>query len=380
LGRTPVSALLRRTPTGSHQTCSWLTRVCCATAHHIRVRGLLGALLCVSLAMGPVHSRAESTTDPDGTVHITSLVVPLSDFLSQEASSALRNRSPFSFNPPILDADIATVRASAEKNYKVVADRMLRRYPVKIDAQEMAGVHTDIVIPKDGVSARNRERVLVNLHGGGFFLGAGSGALVESIPVASVAKIKVVTVDYRMAPEHKFPAGNEDVAAVYRELLKQYRPSSIGIYGCSAGGTLTAQVVAWFHKQRMPRPGAIGIFGASGIRGSHGDSTYLAPALVHSPQTGPLRHGSYFDDVPLDDPLVSPARDLDVLARFPPTLLINSTRHPSVSGALYTFAGDAAAGADAALPLARSGAGCSVHTDADDGDSVSTGARLFEAV
>jgi epsilon-lactone hydrolase len=114
------------------------------------------------------------------------------------------------------------------------------------------------------------------MHGGAFAVGSVRGGLAESIPVAAVAGIKVITVDYRMAPEHQFPAASEDVASVYKELLKKYKPKNIGIYGCSAGGMLAGQSVAWFQKQRLPRLGAIGIFCAGGDANPSGDSRYLA--------------------------------------------------------------------------------------------------------
>ena len=79
------------------------------------------------------------------------------------------------------------------------------------------------------------------------------------MPVASLGKIRVVAVDYRQGPEHVFPAASEDVTAVYRELLKHYPAENIGIYGNSAGAVLTAMVIAWFQKEGLPRPGAIGL-------------------------------------------------------------------------------------------------------------------------
>jgi len=59
------------------------------------------------------------------------------------------------------------------------------------------------------------------------------------------------------------PAASEDVEAVYRELLKEYQPEHIGIFGCSAGGGLTAQAVAWFQSKALSRPRAVGIFAAA---------------------------------------------------------------------------------------------------------------------
>ncbi len=62
--------------------------------------------------------------------------------------------------------------------------------------------------------------MLINLHGGGF--NSDSGSLIEGIPIANLAKIKVVSVYYRLAPENPFPAAVDDVVAVYKELLKTY--------------------------------------------------------------------------------------------------------------------------------------------------------------
>jgi hypothetical protein len=75
-------------------------------------------------------------------------------------------------------------------------------------------------------------------------------ALLESVPIASVGRFKVITVDYRQAPEATFPVASEDVAAVYKDLLKTYKPENIGVYRCSAGGALTAQAGAWFVAYR----------------------------------------------------------------------------------------------------------------------------------
>ena len=54
------------------------------------------------------------------------------------------------------------------------------RYPVNVEHKTIAGIYTDIVTPKDGVAARNRNRILLNVHGGGFVSGARTAALVES--------------------------------------------------------------------------------------------------------------------------------------------------------------------------------------------------------
>ena len=89
------------------------------------------------------------------------------------------------------------------------------------------------VAPAKGIPAAKRDRVLINLHGGGFRVD--SGSFVESIPIANLTQTLVVSVDYRLAPQNKFPAAVDDVIAVYKELLKTYKSTNIAIYGTSAG-------------------------------------------------------------------------------------------------------------------------------------------------
>ena len=102
-------------------------------------------------------------------------------------------------------------------------------------------MRTDIITPITSPET-NHSRVLINLHGGGF--NSDSGSLIEGVPIANLAKIKVVSVYYRLAPENPFPAAVDDVIAVYKELLKTYKPQSIGIFGTSAGAARSSRASA----------------------------------------------------------------------------------------------------------------------------------------
>ena len=179
--------------------------------------------------------------------------------------------------------------------------------------------------PASGIAPSNTNRVLINLHGGAFLAGAVYLGRVESAPIAALGRIKVVSVDYRQGYEHKFPAASEDVAAVFEALAKQYPPRNIGIYGCSAGGALTAQATAWLLDEGMPAPGAIGIFGSGAGRG-RGDAMYfsaIAAGQVPPPVAAasrPARRGGgfgYFSATNPDDRLVNPLVAPELLARFP---------------------------------------------------------------
>ena len=184
----------------------------------------------------------------DGTVEVPAQVVPMSTFLSPEAKAYVTQHLKDMQDPEILKQDAGVPRFM--KGY-IARDYELFAFEKK--DQKIGGVHVFVYTPKNGVSAENKSRVLINLHGGGFS-GCWPGcAELESIPVAALGQIEVVSVDYREGPDHKFPAASEDVATVYQELLKTYKPKSIGIYGCSAGGMQAALSVAWFGPTIFPR-------------------------------------------------------------------------------------------------------------------------------
>ncbi len=281
---------------------------------------------------------ARPTFSPDGTVHVPAFDLPPSTLLSPEALAAQKARAAMPIIDRMAGAPVADLRAMTERFLVPQVAKMRERYAVDIVEQQIGGVRTRIITPRAGEA--DGSRVLINLHGGGFMMCAEGCAMVESIPIAALGRYKVVTVDYRQGPENVFPAASQDVAAVYQELLKSYRPQNIGIYGCSAGGSLTAQSVAWFDDKHIPMPGAVGIFGAGGVRFGAGDSAYVAGYIDASfPPPGPdgfTAPLAYFKGADMNGRLVSPAAYPDIAAKFPPTLIITGTRAMDMSPAIYT--------------------------------------------
>lgn len=274
--------------------------------------------------------------ESDGSVTSPALSVPYSAFASPEARAFFPKMLAAGSKAPPITAPIAQNRTFYDRMNSDRAARMEKMYPVNVHSETIAGVGTDVVLPAQGVSEANLHRVLINLHGGAFLWGAHSGGLVESVPIASLGRIKVITVDYRQGPEHTFPAASDDVEAVYRALLKQYKPSEIGIYGCSAGGILTGEAVARLITDKLPVPAAIGTFCGS-VLDIDGDSAYVAPVLNGQ---GVPEHRLTFADLPYfhganpRDPLVQPGVSPTLLAKFPPTLLITGTRDATMSSVL----------------------------------------------
>jgi acetyl esterase/lipase len=146
---------------------------------------------------------------------------------------------------------------------------------------------------------------------------------------------------------------------VYREVLKTYRPASIGLYGCSAGGLLTAQAVAWFYRENLPAPGAIGVF-CAGLGGFFiGDSPILGgplngmlrpmparPPANSESANAPASAFGYLASVARTNPLAYPLHSPELLAKFPPTLFVSATRGFEFSAALGSHNALAKAGVE----------------------------------
>jgi acetyl esterase/lipase len=330
-----------------------------STIWHVKRAGL--AIVCavaLGVALAPQMATAldPPRIDDDGTIHVLAFDLPESSFLSIEARVALKQiRTDDAFQvafrkcPPIEGADRATAPAirqcQADAFYKTEFYKGIRaRYAVTLAPQEIRGVYTEVFTPSDGIAPTNRNRVLINLHGGSFYCCARINSHLESIPIASVGRIKVVSIDYRQAPESVFPAASEDVAAVYQELLKRYKAKNIGLYGCSAGGALTAQAMAWFQREKLPLPGAIGMFCFGSPTADSGDaldsdSGNLSRALTGLDVREILRSlPDYYHGVDRKNPLASPGDYDEIMAKFPPSLLISGTRDLALSSVLATHA------------------------------------------
>jgi monoterpene epsilon-lactone hydrolase len=183
------------------------------------------AVFLPGIALG--QAQPSTTFDKNGTLHIAGYQLPQSELVSDEFKMAYAQHLIDSKSWPMLAPPVNAPRAEwdrfdAESNRLIFGPSVKwaeEHLPVDIVETKMAGVSVGIITPQNGIDPRNEYRVLINLHGGGFTMGrslvAGKG---ESIPVAAVGCIKVVTVDYRMVPYASYPAASEDVEAVYREL------------------------------------------------------------------------------------------------------------------------------------------------------------------
>jgi acetyl esterase/lipase len=214
--------------------------------------------------------------------------------------------------------------SSAERKFRAALPivRLLQAYlPLSVArwAEKRSATHVRLpaditreVVSADGVRCEwfipeNSPQVLVYLHGGGFIYGLST---VHRQMVAYLARkmgIRTLMVDYRVAPEHPFPAALEDCVTAYRWLLKQGIPSqNIVMAGDSAGGNLTISTLMKLRDSGDPLPAAAACLSPvidMTDREDHFKGFY--DPLLH-PKAGRIYRESYVANNDPHNPLISP--------------------------------------------------------------------------
>ncbi|GBD14461.1 Monoterpene epsilon-lactone hydrolase [bacterium HR25] len=124
---------------------------------------------------------------------------------------------------------------------------------VKYEPVGAGGVRAEWVVPQEV----SDDRTILYLHGGGYVLCSPHTHREMVAHLAKAARARALLIDYRLAPEHPFPAAVEDSLAAYRWLLGQgVRPQRIAIAGDSAGGGLTVATLVGLRYTGQPLPAA----------------------------------------------------------------------------------------------------------------------------
>uniref|UniRef100_UPI0035CC4F27 alpha/beta hydrolase n=1 Tax=uncultured Sphingomonas sp. TaxID=158754 RepID=UPI0035CC4F27 len=273
--------------------------------------GVLALLLATALA-GP--ATAQTAKPPERNI----LTWPTPETVSPAGRAAATAAASFVMPDPL--PPMPVIRQLVGGMQAAMGRQLEKRYAVRIEDAVIAGVPVRIIYPK-GVTALGKAPVLLDLHGGGGKVDAGS--LTETIQIAALTGIPVVAVLYRLTPEHPYPAGLDDALAVYQALEKDRTASRIGVYGTSAGAVLSGQLIARLASLGRPIPAALGFFSGNADASRKGDSMSWMPM-----PGGPLGADPTYA-IPLTDPVLSPLYGR--LATYPATLLVTSTRDLALS-------------------------------------------------
>jgi acetyl esterase/lipase len=289
-------------------------------SQHVTAMNAFAFLLAAAFAT--IRPDAAAAAGPDGSVTIEKLHIPLSDTLSPEMRDSLINHPWPHLSPDKQEAFMQDVAAKKNEN-------ATKRFDAKVVHEEWSGVPVNIITP--GKIAKGADdAILLHIHGGGFRSCAKACSYSEAIPIAGLSGVQTVSVDYTLVPEAQFPFAVEQIISVYRKLLAHHRPSKIAIFGSSAGAVLTGEVTARLIKDGLPVPAALGIFSGSANLSENGDSPsfYTISGVADNGHNGSeiLEKNAlaYAGQTDLHDPLLSPV--YSDLSKFPPTLLMTSTR------------------------------------------------------
>jgi len=184
---------------------------------------------------------------------------------------------------------------------------------VTISEYTLAGIHGELLTPQ-GNEAR-KGQLLWYIHGGGFTTGAASERREITTYLCHTYGFTVAANDYRLAPEHHWPAALDDCLSYYRSLLDEgWDPAQMVFMGESAGGTLVLSLALKLKELEMPGPKAIAAFspcvnqaeGYPSHRNNAKTDVMLGDAVGRSDQNEAVWGSPSPDLMMLRDPLISP--------------------------------------------------------------------------
>jgi epsilon-lactone hydrolase len=195
----------------------------------------------------------------------------------------------------------------------------LKIYPVMEEEQKIAGVDVTVYTPIS-ISSANKDKVIFEFE-----------VDATAIAIANITRTKVMAVHYGGAQA----SPPRQIVAVYKEILKTYRPKNVALFGTSGGCALAHSVTQWLPEQKLPFPAAVGLLSCTG-RADPGDTQttndgldpYLSAFLF------PTRPPGRVTDISKPNASDEPARtplDGDIPKGYPPAYLLSGTRDMCLS-------------------------------------------------
>ncbi len=259
---------------------------------------------------------------------------------------------------PNWNADPKSAQEWKEQVDRLAADMagtlkgMREKLGVTIEPTVIGGVKAFILSPRV-IPAVNQNRLLVHVHGGGYVYFPSESGTGEAALMAAYGGFKVISFDYRMPPEHPYPAAMDDAMAVWRAAIKLQDPRNIAIFGSSTGGGMTLAMILRAKQEGLPLPAAIAPGTPWADLTETGDSyrtnEWLDNVLVS--YHGFLSRAAqlYANGHDLKDPQLSPI--YGDFSGFPPAILTSGTRDLFLSLTVLTHRKLRRAGVEAELQV-----------------------------
>ena len=281
--------------------------------------------------------------------------VHIPDSISPEAQAFLRmlpdpHLQPAAPNPSEIEQWKAVQNMMEARNLEMQKDLVDRLGP-DITKRDLGGVPVLDIKPKNW---RDSGKVLVYTHGGAYTLQSAASTLGSSALMADATGLRVISIDYTLAPHAQWQEVTDQVVTVFTELGNQgYAMNDIAIYGDSAGGGLAAGSVLKMRDQGMGMPAAVVLWSPWSDITETGDTYFTMkhaePAYSYE---GVLRPSAdaYADPNDQKHPYVSPVYG-DYTKGFPPTLIQGGTKEIFLSNFVRHYQALDAAGQTVKLDL-----------------------------
>ena len=238
-----------------------------------------------------------------------------------------------------------------EKAHEPLVAATLQRFEPNVVERKLGGVRVLDIKPKGW---KDNGKVLVHAHGGCYTMHSARSRLPGSALTAHLTGLRVISVDYTVAPVGKWPAVVDEMVAVFEGLLKEnYKLKDIAVYGESAGGGLAAGSVLKMRDRGLGMPAAVVLWSPWVDLTNRGDSVAtlqrVDPYLFVDKELKPAAD-AYADPKDQKHPYVSPVHG-DYSQGFPPTLIQGGTHEIFLSHCVRQYRAIDSAGGVAILDL-----------------------------
>jgi monoterpene epsilon-lactone hydrolase len=314
----------------------------------MKLQRLTALVLLMILATPPLVHADQLTLPP---LDVPARSIPVPDTVSPQMQRLIATPLPayWKIVPKSADEWKSLRDQGAARTMKQLPD-LREQLGVRVEQQSIAGVDCFILTP-EAMPEANRNRLLMHLHAGAFFLSPGESGTREAILMAGFGHMKVGSVDFRMPPDFPYPASLDDAVAVWKELARTANPANMAIFGSSSGGNLTMAVIERAKLDGLPLPAAIALGSPAADLTKTGD-TLLTNEFVDNVWVSysGLQEASrllYANGHDLKEPMLSPV--YGDFHGFPPTILTSGTRDLFLSTTVRVHRKLRQAGVDAQL-------------------------------
>jgi monoterpene epsilon-lactone hydrolase len=240
----------------------------------------------------------------------------------REAVAGMLHASPFD-----LAGDLREQRPLFEK--------MITAAPVPADVVTTPDQLGGVPVIRVGIPGTTTDSVILYFHGGFFASGSAATSVGQAADLARQARMRVVTVDYRLAPEHPYPAAPDDAMTAYRALLDTGQDvARVALAGESAGANLAVATLAAIARAGLPQPASAVLMSPWADLAGTGDSLKTKADVdpIITAEAVRVRARDYLGGADACDPAVSPV--YGSLAGLPPLLIQAGSDETLLDGAI----------------------------------------------